>query len=508
MKYAEMKRLYLFPILVLLLVLGCSRTKDKSNTIEALLGRLLIRNQLAGSAINSELPTSLAVPIPRSIRKPSSGGRSAGKTKTFQSRATLTDNDLESYFLAGYSGQLDLQTGGDYIAEILQESKRDLILLSSAYTKAKATPGVCVPGGTGTVNITQAMLDEMIEGLENLGLSNAEAKAELLSLQDEGLLPTLGQAVPSPAMVYRASTNPDYDVELSYSISDSIGSPVICPSNNSYQKILKFKTDFSKIFSSTRKTLRSFGTTIDITASITNFSGTGKKDKTVLNFRRVLNPGKGTKTISKTKFILEQCNADAANNAGNCITLGYRNEENYSGSKYTTNVQGRTDDDGGYIRSDYYDADANEFYQYEEAFNAARELEYYSMEDTNGDFGEIGDFTPYLKYYETTYTFEDQVNLAIDTLGTLGTSPNNLLDEIVIYPTGNNPNNDSIGEYQLGEGLGVNEDDSGNILITEVYLNFYGDLSDFNTGVRVWRVTYNSEGNPTYTLLNTTLKKV
>ncbi len=523
-----MKRFCLILILIFSTFIGCSKTKDKSNAIDALLGRLLIRNQLASgsatSAIASELPSSLAVPVPRSIRKSSTSTRSRTLSKNFQARP-LNEDSLENFYNAGFSGQIDLQTGGDYIAEILQESKRDLILLSSAYSKAKATPGVCIPGGSGTVTVTQSMLDEMVDGLENLGLSNAEAKTELSSLQEEGVLPTLGQVVPSPAMVYQASTNPDYDVELSYSFSDSIASSVVCPTNNKFQKIMKFKTDFSKIFSSSRKTLKTFGTSIEINASITNFSGTGKKDKTVLNFRRVLSPGKGSKTISKTKFILEQCDADAVSNAGNCVTLSYRNEENYSGSKYTTNVKGRTDDNGGYIRTDYYDADANDYYVYEEAFDAAGELAYYSMDSTNGsdedlvnypqDEGEIGDFSDYDKYYEETYTFEDQVTLGIDTMGTLGTTQGTiysgtdyLLDEFVIYPTGIDPNTDSIGEYQLGEGLGVNADDLGDILINEVYLDYYGELADFNSGLKVWRVTYNDDGLPSYSQLTTTLKKI
>jgi len=520
-----MKRALQLQVLLLFIFVGCQNPKDKSNSIEALLTRFLIRNALTASAINSELPTSLSVPIPRSIRKPNSSARSLGKSsRKFQVR-DLDIDSLENFYNAGFSGQTDLQSGGDYIAEILQEAKRDLILISSAYSKAKATPGVCIPGGVATTAINQVMLDEIVSGLEDLGLSNAEAKAELSTLQEEGVLPNLGQEIPNPAMVYKASSNPDYDVELSYSFSDSIGSPVVCPTNNKFQKILKFKSDFSRIFSSTRKTIKSFGTSIDITASITNFSGTGKKDKTVLNFRRVLAPGKGSKTISKTKFILEQCNSDSASNVGNCVTLGYRNEENFSGSKYTTNVKGRTDDEGGYLRTDYYDADENDFYEYEEAFNAAGELAYYSMDSTFGsdanlvdypqDFGEVGDFTNYLKYYEDTYTFEDQVTLAINTLGTLGTTPgtvsngtNYLLDEFVIYPTGVNPNTDSIGEYQLGEGLGVNADDLGDIAISEVYVDFYGELSDLTTGLKVWRVTYDTDGFPQFTQLTTTLKQI
>ncbi|TGL61775.1 hypothetical protein EHQ58_03935 [Leptospira ognonensis] len=519
-----MKRFCLILILIFFSFIGCSKSKDKSNAVDALLGRLLIRNQLASgssttpSAIASELPTSLAVPVPRSIRKSSSSTRTTRKARLLQTR-TFDETQLEDYYTSGYSGQIDLQSGGDYVAEILQESKRDLILLSSAYAKAKATPGVCIPGGSGTVTVTQSMLDEMVDGLENLGLSNAEAKTELSSLQDEGVLPTLGQVVPSPAMLYKASTNPDYDVEISYSFSDSIASPVVCPTNNKYQKLMKFKTDFSKIFSSSRKSLKSFGTTIDITASITNFSGTGKKDKTVLNFRRVLSSGKASKTITKTKFILEQCDADAANNSGNCVTLGYRNEDNYSGTKYTTTVEGRTDDDGGYIRTGYLDPDANEYYFYEEAFNASRELDYYSMyffdlaDDSNDDNGEVGDFSNYDKYYETTYRFEDQVILKINSGGVLGTGSFTGYDEFVIYPTGVDPNNDSIGEYQLGEGLYVDEDDDAVILIadddtSEVYIDFYGELSDFNAGLQVWRVTYDTDSNPVYTSINTTLKKI
>jgi hypothetical protein len=433
---------------------------------------------------------------------------------------TFDYDALSDYYEAGYSGQVDLQGGGSIIAEILQESKRDLILISGAYTKAKATPGVCIPGGTGSVSITQSMVDEMIDGLERLGLSNEEAKAEISSLQEEGVLPSLGQSVPTPALVYKKSTNPDYDVELSYTFADSIGTSVACPTNGKYQKILKYKTDFSKIFSSTKKSIKAFGTSLEISASVTYFSATGKKDKTIMNFRKVSSSGRGDKTISKTKFILEECASDSASNVGNCVTLGYRNEENSNGSKITTKIQGRTDDDGGYTRTEYFDAYANEYYLYEEAFNADGDLDYYSMayydiaDNSNDDDGETGDFSDYFKYYETTYRFEDQVILNINVGGLLGTGSYTAQDEFVIYPTGVDPNNDTIGEYQLGEGLYVDEDDSGAISITdddtsEVYIEYYGEASDFTSGLKVWRVTYDSDGNPIYVILTaTTLKQL
>lgn len=173
------------------------------------------------------------------------------QTKNKSSKIAFSNKGIAQDTLDyGFTGQNFLTEGTGIVAEILRDSKKDLVLISGSYSIAKASPGVCIPGGTSTVRITQAMEDEFLEGIERLGLSAEEARGELVSLQNEGLLPFIGQAVPTPAMVYRNLSNNEYDIEVEYSFADALGTPQPCPANNKFQKSIKFKNDKSKVFSS------------------------------------------------------------------------------------------------------------------------------------------------------------------------------------------------------------------------------------------------------------------
>lgn len=520
-----MKRFCLILILILSAFFGCSETKDKSNAADALLGRLLIRNQLANrsstTAITSELPNNLAVPVPRSIRKPSTTSSSRSR----QALLHFSTRGASAVYDNGITGLSFLQEGTSVVSEILQESKRDLILISSAYSQAKASPGVCIPGGTGATSITQAMIDELVSGMERLGLSNAEAKAEVANLQSEGVLPTVNQSVPSPAMKYTALTDGDYDVQIDFSFSDSIGSPLACPSNNKFQKTIKFNADKSKIFSSSSKTLNVFGTSLEISASITYKSEVGKKDTALLNINKVTTTGRNNKTKSSTKFTFEECNKDSSANTGNCVTLSYTSTEEKDANKITTKVDGRTDDDGGYVITKYNDPSATENadkeYTINETYDPSGNITYYKVTDNVGTVYSFGtlDLGTYGDYYATSYSFDGEVflDLVVGNAASVGsssaTAPYDSYDEFVIYPDGIDPNDDPDLEYNLGYGY-FQDDGGGNgyDVADEVYIEFYGTSEDL-TGVKIWRSVYDAsgdqvfddDGNPTYTLTNNTV---
>jgi alanine racemase len=48
-------------------------------------------------------------------------------------------------------------------------------------------------------------ITEFKEGLKRLGLSDEEASAELERLQSAGVLPTVGQSLPSPAIIVQSA---------------------------------------------------------------------------------------------------------------------------------------------------------------------------------------------------------------------------------------------------------------------------------------------------------------
>ncbi|GBF51859.1 hypothetical protein LPTSP4_33970 [Leptospira ryugenii] len=479
----------------------------------------MIRNALLGSsAINPELPKNIAVPIPRSLRKPSTTGSAnirSGQTPRGVSKAL----DAVDFYLSGYSSQFDMLGAGEVLGEILQESKRDLILVSAAYSEAKSKPGTCIPGGFTTVSITQSMLDEMVDGLERLGLSPDEAKAELLNLQNEGVLPQLGQQVPTPAMQFRALSTGDYDSEISYSLSDSIGTPQACPSNGKYQKVIRFNTELTAVLTSISRSVTIVGSSIRVNASVRYSNESGKKDKTLVRMTRAVSNGRGNTTLTKTKTLIEECERESANNTSGCVTLKYKNEVKSGDSYVSTEVEGRTDNDGGYLRSIYFDdSDAANVYFYEETFDAEGNADYYYIAyidvttDTTNDEAELGfyDSSIYGKYYESTYRFEGEIFVKLSNVGTtFGTGSFAAEDYAVYYPNGINPNNDPLEEYLLGYITGSASDGS-NIDLTntdDYYTEFYGDAADL-TGLKVWRGVLKEDGTFTYTLITGTVVQI
>ncbi|XDD47894.1 hypothetical protein AB3N60_07405 [Leptospira sp. WS39.C2] len=501
-----MKHFFLIFLLSVITLVGCKKEKDESNTLSALVTRFLVRTFLA-SSINSELPSNLSVAVPRSIRKPSSGLGASFLRNHKSNKMAFTNKGIAQDTLDyGFTGQNFLTEGTGIVAEILRDSKKDLVLISGSYNIAKASPGVCIPGGTGTVRITQAMEDEFLEGIVRIGLSDEEARGELVSLQNEGILPFIGQAVPTPAMVYRRLSNNEYDVEIAYSFADSIGTPQPCPSNNQFQKSIKFKDDKSKVFSSITRSLKVFGISLSVDASITYITQEGKKDKAILNIKQVTS-GSGNTDKSTTRFTFEECANDTNANSNNCVTLNYSNiYDDAAGNKITTSVKGRTNDLGGYVLTEYIDNADNFEYYLTETYDTNGEItyfavDYYDIDDSlNDDYEELGtlDTDLYGEFIETTYTFEWDVYVDFTTplpSGGIGSGGYASYDAFVIMPNGVNPN--SFPDEYIGWGeFYENESDSS----ISYYVDFYG-TSDQVTNADVWRYEVDANGNEVYTQL-------
>ncbi|MCW7492387.1 hypothetical protein ND861_06945 [Leptospira sp. 2 VSF19] len=501
-----MNRLFLILFFISFAFVGCKKEKDKSNSLEALITRFLIRS-LLNSNIDSELPSNLSVAVPRSIRKPSSGlGASLGKTPKSVKSLSQTKGVAQDTFDAGFTGQAFLTEGTSIVSEILRDSKRDLVLISGAYKTAKSKPGVCIPGGTSTVRITQSMEDEFLEGMERLGLSADEARGELISLQNEGILPLIGQAVPTPAMVYRQLSN-EYDVQVDYSFADSIGTPQPCPANNKFQKSIKFKSDKSKIFSSITRSLKVFGISLSVDASITYITQEGKKDKAILNIKQVTS-GSGNVDKSTTRFTFEECENDTNANTNKCVTLSYSNVyDTSSGDKITTTVKGKTNDFGGYVTTEYIDNYNEEEYYLEETYDENGDtgyfaVDYYDVGNSTNDYEELGyyDSDLYGQFYESgtnAYQFEWDafVDFSSAIPGATGIGIDagfNEYDAYVLMPAGVDPN--IYPDEYIGWGEFFNNVNSGGPVY---YIDFYGTADQIPTA-EVWRYYIDSSGNEQY----------
>ncbi|TGL37586.1 hypothetical protein [Leptospira perdikensis] len=511
-----MNHLFLIFLLVFFTFTSCKKEKDESNSLSALVTRFLVRS-LLNSNINSELPSNLSVAVPRSIRKPSSGlGSSLGKTPKVTKTKFLSKGIAQDTFDYGFTGQAFLTEGTSIVSEILRDSKRDLVLISGAYNVAKASPGVCVPGGTSTVRITQSMEEEFLEGIIRLGLSQEEARGELSSLQNEGILPYIGQAVPTPAMIYRTLTNNEYDAEIEYSFADSIGTPQPCPANNKFQKSLKFKSDKSKIFSSITRSLKVFGISLSVEASITYITQAGKKDKAILNIKQVTTTS-GSTDKSTTRFTFEECDNDTNANANNCVTLSYSNVYDNAGDKITTSVKGKTNDFGGYVTTEYIDNPNGYEYYLEETYDENGDtgyfaVDYYDLNDnSNDEYEELGyfDYDLYGEFYETganAYQFEWDAFVEFTTAlpgGGVGQGAGFMeYDAYVIMPVGVNPN--TYPDEYIGWGEYFNNVNSGGAVH---YVDFYGTADQIPTA-EVWRYYIDTNGNEQYTPLANTIVQI
>ncbi|MCT8332746.1 hypothetical protein NUH30_03595 [Leptospira sp. 85282-16] len=501
-----MNRLLLTFFIILFAFVGCNKEKDKSNSLEALITRFLIRS-LLNSNIDSELPSNLSVAVPRSIRKPSSGLGASLKTSKSVKSLVHAKGVAEDTFDAGFTGQAFLTEGTSIVSEILRDSKRDLVLISGAYKMAKSKPGVCIPGGSATVRITQSMEDEFLEGMERLGLSSDEARGELISLQNEGILPFIGQAVPTPAMVYRQLSN-EYDVQVDFSFAESIGTPQPCPANNKFQKSIKFKSDKSKIFSSITRSLKVFGISLSVDASITYITQEGKKDKAILNIKQVTS-GSGNVDKSTTRFTFEECENDTEANANKCVTLSYSNVYDMSsGDKITTTVKGKTNDYGGYVTTEYIDNYNGEEYYLEETYDENGDtgyfaVDYYDLNDnTNDEYEELGyyDSDLYGQFYESganAYQFEWDafVDFTSAIPGATGIGKDSGFveyDAFVLMPAGVDPN--VYPDEYIGWGEFFNNVNSGGPVY---YIDFYGTADQIPSAV-VWRYYINASGNEQY----------
>ena len=506
----KLKLLSLFVVGIFIFTCNGNK-KDSSNDPSSLLLRYLFRKSLtSSSSINSNLPSSFSVAVPRSIRKASSGGVTASLRAN---KKDLADTVISN----GTTGLSILQDSTSTVAQILQESKRDLVLISSIYDTAKASPGTCLKGGTGSVQITQASVTEMVAGLTSLGLSDAEALVELQTLQAAGTLPSLGETIPTPAMVYRVPTDDNYTNEVSLSFADSLTTSQNCPSNPiaaNFQKTIRWNDSKTRIYSAIQKSLKVFSTTITIEASITYISEAGKKDKAIFSITQKSKVGRGSETSTSSKFIMEECATDTTANTNNCTTLSLTSTEEKGTGKVKTTIKGRTDDLGGYVKTDYDEKDSTGAstvdYSILEYYGSDNNITWLRLTDniTSDIYIDGTKDTTLIGAYDTNngnFDFDSSIALTITLNGqgtgtsiSIGSGDYTAEDHFVLVPSGQDPNTSE--DYIIGIGEYYDEDNNNTIATSEVNIVYYGTAEDVPT-LKIWRETYDDNGDLLYVLV-------
>lgn len=468
------KKISLF-LISLFLISSCNlRVKDTSNDPTSLLARYLIRNSLY-RAINSDLPSNLSVSVPRSIRKSATGSASV--------RGGIRKDLADDLVSSGFTGLSILQDSTTIISLILQEAKRDLILISGVYATAKANPGTCYKGGAVSVEIGEEANTEMLNGLKSLGLSDTEAEASLQFLQSRGTLPSPGQSIPSPALVYRTPTDKNYDNEVNLSVADSLTTAQNCPTNpiaSNFQKTIRWNNEKTRIFSSVTKSINVFGNSLTITGSITYLTEAGKKDKAVLNIEQKSRMGRGVETTSTLKFNLQECETETTANLNNCTILNLSStNENGTNTPIKLTIKGKTDDLGGYVKSTYNDTSQNQDYTFEEYYNSSKEIVWLKIDDGTGPVT-YGEIDPALAsvYNIGNFTIENSVPITV--------SSGNLSAEefFVLVLDGSDPNQSE--DFILGTGE-VLSDGTINVV-------YYGTEED-KSGLKIWKLEYDTNTN-------------
>jgi hypothetical protein len=497
-------------LLILLLSVGCKSKKDSSNDPFQLLLRFLVRN-LNASGIDPELPSNVSVAVPRSIRKTSSGSSLSVKGKSFQQK------DLSSLLADGNTGLGILQDGTTLIGLLLQDSKRDLVLLSSIFQRAKAAPGTCIPGGAAKIEVSELAITEFKEGLKRLGLSDEEASADLERLQSAGVLPTVGQSLPSPAIMYKVPSEKAYKHEVNFSFSESLEATKPCPANinatNAFEKTIRWNSDKSQIFSSIQKTIRFLTVSVTINASITYFTFPDKKDRAILATKQTTKIGASSSSEISKNLTVEECNAEESANSSNCISLSFKSKEKKSATQtIETTVIGKTDNEGGLVNTKITDtslpAGDIEMDEYYDTNGNIVWLDYYVNYVYTSGFG-VDNGNPYS--FDPNNLFDGFVELVLD-LGCI--SPSCIgentpvdysdIDFFVLAFNGDDPNTDD----ELIWGYGYYEDNiaasGGYNVQSEVEIIFYGDAEDVPY-LSVWREKYDINDELIYVLVDDTV---
>ncbi len=523
--------------------------EDDSNDPIALLSRFLIRNSISSlsgtSNIDSNLPSNLSVSVPRSIRKTSSDS-------SLSERAIESYSPFEKSFLArlegnpqefiknGTSGLGVLQGGTTIISKILQESTRDLILLSPVLEVAKTRAGTCVPGGENYVTIPESAITDFELGMKRLGLPDAEAKAEVARLQKNGVLPIAGQAIPTPALIYRTSNDPLYPNQISYTFSETITQPQLCPSNptepNAFTKTLRYNDDQTEILTRVQKTLSFFNFNVAVEASIAYSTGATRKDRTILNTKMSSKIGRET-VESSQRLIIEECKQISSENSKNCVSLNFTQTEKNEQGKIETTTRGRTDDDGGFISTEVSIPVKTQKLkvQLEETYDSSGGIDWLRFRVSippgspggGGPGGRGGGWSPWSSIgakgqLAETYAFEEEdlfsgsvflLLIASTETNAIATGAYSSDDTFVLVLGSANPNDDE--KVIIGGGTFVDFDGNSSQLVqtqdnprtpeidegesNEVEIFYFGTANDV-PNVKVWRSKFDDSGSLVYEL--------
>ncbi|MDX1961346.1 MAG: hypothetical protein SFU98_22445 [Leptospiraceae bacterium] len=324
-------------ILLFILFLSCNQTtnRSESNLNLALILRALSKSS-TGNTRTTNVPSRISVNIPSSLKSSATNARRTLSIPKF--------SDLKTVSAPKADGYLAINSAIEKFSKLANDVAFEMLIIDQIISRAKASEGTCVPGGTLKINVTQKMLDLVLLALEETGLTPSEALEEIQLLQEEGELPVAGTTIPSPAMIYKKQTI-DFNHQLLYSFSSNLSVSKSCPSNNRFTKAIKFTDDFSKISFGHEETIKAGFDILIMSGNVTLETNTnGKKRVSFLNNYKI------DTTSYSNLLIMDECSK--GDTSGDCLVMEqlYREDDSLDPSKdLVYKTKARVNDSGGLI---------------------------------------------------------------------------------------------------------------------------------------------------------------
>lgn len=446
---------------------------EKGDNSSSLLGLRLLKVALA----TNRLPHKLSTNIPLSIKKPPVN---LNLSQQFEKRVASSVVSTGPEAL----GYLAINEAISEMSQVVDVASFELIVIEKAIDLAKNEPGICIPGNTIQIHVTDEMIAELKAAIVRTGLSEVNAQLQLDILQEKGDIPKVGQTIPSPAIQYKSLSSGEYPNEVNYSFASNMAATHQCPSgkNPKYKKHLRYTDDFKKLSFGYVDSIAFFSTTIEYEGTITLMSS-AVSSKAMMAYTNTFDIN-GTKTTDT--FFLENCdvvNKDDCNIVK--LITDVKNSEDPTQDK-SYEVHGRVDDKGGYVETIYkYDSPVLTK-KTKELFDAKGAIKGY-QEDTGSGY-----ITPYASYPMTASSYNTgSFTLDEIAIGMGNSTGINDFDSFAIVADGEDPNSDP--SAVIGEGY---KDP------TKFELEYWGSEAQISTA-KIWMIDFDSSGNPVYTLNST-----
>lgn len=510
--------LILIPTIVLLFLASCGKG-DTGNEISSVLSRFFLRDaisQASGvSSTTSTLPSNVTVSVPRSIRSSSSG----------TSASVLAQRALQSLRMnsrAKANTAPGFKAINDFMAKLLAytgETKYEFLILDKLFNSTTSY-GVCIPGDQ-QVQIPQAALDTVMQSFLTLGLTQAEAEAELALRQSEGTLPKAGKSVYIPAYkINKLENDPiGFEYEILYKPGATVSTSSTCPDSDAgFTKFLRFNTAQTLVQYTMKKTLQLPGLNISVTP-VLFLDKSGTKPKTVLSIDLVIDQSDRKSKVTE-KTIMQQCN-ETDDETTRCRKISFEVETKNPpapgsttvSSSYDTKIEvaGQLSNKGGFIKTTVIDnSTGTKKKSYtKEVFNENQELiakqtssDGRTWKDEVGtlDLTKLGDSLGDDTFSNFSgFGMGEQVFLEFSSALTSAISgdTSNSLYQIVLGSKSpsqySDPNSVIVGDF-----FAYDEDGSGTITTKDIFINYWGTVAQISS-LTIWKVSYDTSWNPTYT---------